>query len=129
MKVKELMKSLLDLPMNADIKVTTEIDGENISYPIEGFDIDESYSHIIFYNFNTLELKEEQMDNTIRIITEQTSDGEFVKSIIGKYSPADFLVVAKGLKMVSEDKQTHPIDKQTAKDLLDSIMKGFDEEV
>lgn len=62
MKVKELIQSLLDLPMNADIKVITEIDGENIGYPIEGFDIDESYSHIIFNNFNTLELKGEYKD-------------------------------------------------------------------
>ena len=69
------------------------------------------------------------MNSVMHIITEKTSDGEFVKSIIGEYSPADFLVIAKGLKMVSEDKKTHPIDKQTAKDLLDSIMKGFDEEV
>lgn len=69
------------------------------------------------------------MNSVMHIITERTSDGEFVKSIIGEYSPADFLVIAKGLKMVSEDKKTHPIDKQTAKDLLDSIMKEFDEEV
>lgn len=59
MKVKELITNLLDLPMDADIKVTTEIDGENISYPIIGFDDDWSYSHIIFDNYETLKLKGE----------------------------------------------------------------------
>lgn len=59
MKVKELISKLLDLPREADITVTTEIDGEKYSYPIKDFDIDESYSHIIFNNFNTLELKGE----------------------------------------------------------------------
>ncbi len=39
--------------------MSTEIDGEIYSYPIESFNIDESYSHIIFNNFNTLELKED----------------------------------------------------------------------
>lgn len=59
MKVKELITKLLDLPREADINVSTEIDGEKYSYPIEGFSIDESYSNIIFNNFNTLEPKGE----------------------------------------------------------------------
>jgi len=62
MKVKELISKLLDLPREADITVSTEIDGEIYSYPIESFNIDESYSHIIFNNFNTLELKGKNED-------------------------------------------------------------------
>lgn len=57
MKVKELITLLLDLPRDADITVTTKINGENISYPIKDFDVDSSYSHIIFDNYGTLERK------------------------------------------------------------------------
>ena len=59
MKVKELITKLLDLPRDTDITVTTVIDGENISYSITDFDSDVSYSHIIFDNYGTLELKGE----------------------------------------------------------------------
>ena len=62
MKVKELITKLLDLPRDADISVTTKINGENISYPIKECDIDLSYSHIIFDNYGTLELKGENRE-------------------------------------------------------------------
>lgn len=69
------------------------------------------------------------MDSVITVITEDTKDGTFVKSIIGEYSPSDYLVVSKALKLLSENEDVHENDRLTAIYLLDSLVDAVENEV
>lgn len=69
------------------------------------------------------------MDSVITVITEDTEGGTFVKSIIGEYSPLDYLVVSKALKLLSENKDVHENDRLTAMYLLDSLVDAVENEV
>lgn len=51
----------------------------------------------------------------------------YVKKIIAEFTPADFLVVNKALKLLAENEEVHELDRRTAIDLSElmvSELKG-----
>ena len=50
------------------------------------------------------------------IITIETEQG-YVKKVIAEFSPSDYLVVSKALKLLSENEEVHEIDRRKAREL------------
>lgn len=60
------------------------------------------------------------------IITIETEQG-YVKKVVAEFSPSDYLVVSKALKLLSENEEVHEIDRRTAKELHEMGLKGIKE--
>ena len=58
------------------------------------------------------------MKSTITIETEQG----YVKKVVAEYSPSDYLVVSKALKLLSENEDVHEIDRRMARELYNLIL-------
>lgn len=50
---------------------------------------------------------------------------DIVSKIIFEYSPTDYLVVSKALKLLSENEKVNEIDRKTAKEMLEMVDKMF----
>ena len=50
---------------------------------------------------------------------------DIVSKIIVEYSPTDYLVVSKALKLLSENEKVNEIDRKTAKEMLEMADKMF----
>lgn len=47
------------------------------------------------------------------------TENDLVKSVVAEFTPTDYLLVSKALKLLAENKEVHEIDRQSAKYLYD----------
>ena len=59
-------------------------------------------------------------------ITIETEQG-YVKKVVAEFTPSDYLVVSKALKLLSENEDVHEIDRRTARALHEMGFKGMKE--
>lgn len=60
------------------------------------------------------------MKSTIIVKTEQG----YVKKVVAEFTPSDYLVVSKALKLLSENKEVHEIDRGRARELHEMGFKA-----
>ena len=47
------------------------------------------------------------------------TENDLVKSVVAEFTPTDYLLVSKALKLLAENKEVHEIDRKSAKYLYD----------